>query len=168
MKSILLGIAGMAVAAQFVIAQPEPPVPPEPPAIADVPEIFELPVPPIPPVPPLAGDMENLASQLAVLAQVRPAQPPQPPQPVPMPSPARGRYNPERSSEDSLYRNGQRHLDRREYDSAVEAFDAAAMKRGPKADGAHYWKAYALVKLGRRDEALATIAELQKSHSGSR
>ena len=39
---------------------------------------------------------------------------------------------------------------------------------GARADGAIYWKAYALNKLGRRDEALAAIAELRKSHPSSR
>jgi hypothetical protein len=116
-------------------------------------------------MPVIAGELEHLADHMALLAQV---QPPQPPQPTPAPWPAVRKYSPERGSEDGLYRNGQRHLDRREYDSAVEAFDAAAAKRGPKADGAQYWKAYALAKLGRRDEALAVIAELEKSHPNSR
>jgi HEAT repeat protein len=35
-------------------------------------------------------------------------------------------------------------------------------------DGALYWKAYALGKLGRRDEAAAAIAELRKGYAGSR
>jgi hypothetical protein len=39
---------------------------------------------------------------------------------------------------------------------------------GSRADGALYWKAYALNKLGRRDEALATIAELRKTYASSR
>ncbi len=126
------------------------------------------PMPPIPPMPALAGELDRLAQEMALLAQ---AQPPQPPHPVVAPSPSsavRVRYSADRGSEEGLYRNGQRHLDRREYDSAVEAFDAAAAKRGPKADGAQYWKAYALAKLGRRDEALAAVAELEKSHPNSR
>jgi hypothetical protein len=37
-----------------------------------------------------------------------------------------------------------------------------------RVDGALFWKAYALGKLGRRDEANATIAELRKSYASSR
>jgi HEAT repeat protein len=119
-----------------------------------------------PDAPMLAGQIDKLARQMAFLAQPPPAQPPQPPQP-----PRKfeyGRYNPERNSEESLYRAGTRHLDRREYEPAIAAFDAAASKKGSKADGAHYWKAYALAKLGRRDEALNVLAELQKSYANSR
>jgi len=163
-KTILAVIVWAGVAAQFATAQSNdfefvPPLP----AIPPLSEIS-----PIPPIPSM-----DLVNDALLTAQVKlerfqfAPQPPQPPQPAAAPSPVRV-YNPERSSEDNLYRSGQRHLDRREYESAVGAFDAAASKRGPKADGAHYWKAYALAKLGRRDEALAAIAELQKSHPSSR
>ena len=40
--------------------------------------------------------------------------------------------------------------------------------RGNRADGALYWKAYALIRLGRQDEARAAIAELRKSYASSR
>src|SRR5262249_34278527 len=43
-----------------------------------------------------------------------------------------------------------------------------ASHAGPRADGALYWKAYALNKLGRRDEASAAIDELRKSYGSSR
>ncbi|HEV2448402.1 MAG TPA: HEAT repeat domain-containing protein, partial [Candidatus Sulfopaludibacter sp.] len=42
-----------------------------------------------------------------------------------------------------------------------------ATRGGSHADGALYWKAYALNKLGRRDDALAALAELNKSYAGS-
>src|SRR5262249_19809798 len=35
-------------------------------------------------------------------------------------------------------------------------------------DGALYWKAYALIKLNRRQEALATMADLRKAYASSR
>jgi HEAT repeat protein len=130
----------------------------------------------IPPIPPLAdfdfdhefqAKIDKLNDQL-VFAYAQPPQPPQPPVPAPAPAGKWGRYNPERNSEENLYRSGTRHLDRREYDAAVEAFDAAAAKKGPKADGAYYWKAYSLAKLGRRDESIAVLNELQKSYPSSR
>ena len=39
---------------------------------------------------------------------------------------------------------------------------------GARCDGALYWKAYGLGRLGRRPEAQATLAELRKSHPQSR
>ena len=171
-------------------AAQEPPVPPVPPAAPAAPVVIDIDVdevneaivrakeaavavaalPPVPPMPALA-DLNSLSFKFDKMhekfafAMAQPPQPPQPPQPG---FKWQGRYNPERQSEDNLYRAGTRHLDRREYDAAVEAFDAAASKKGSKADGAHYWKAYALAKLGRRDESLAVLNELQKTYPSSR
>jgi hypothetical protein len=39
---------------------------------------------------------------------------------------------------------------------------------GPRAEGALYWKAYTLNKLGKRDEALAAIAQLRKTYPSSK
>jgi hypothetical protein len=50
----------------------------------------------------------------------------------------------------------------------VAYFGQVASRNGARADGALYWKAYALGKLGRRDEGLAEIAELRKSYASSR
>jgi len=72
------------------------------------------------------------------------------------------------ASDDRLYQSGQSALDSHRWDEALEAFGTVAQRGGPRADGALYWKAYALNKLGRRDEALAALAELRKSHAGSR
>src|SRR5258707_9706611 len=63
---------------------------------------------------------------------------------------------------------GQLDRDRSRWDQAGDNFSEAAARGGARADGALYWKAYALNKLGRRDEALAAIAELRKSHPSSR
>ena len=70
--------------------------------------------------------------------------------------------------EDALYERGQRALDDHRWDEAVAHFTEAAARNGARADGALYWKAYALGKLGRRDEAMAVIAELRKAHASSR
>ncbi len=73
-----------------------------------------------------------------------------------------------RDSEDRLYRRGSEYLDKREWEKAIDAFDQVIDKKGAKADGAFYWKAYGLSKLGRRDQALAAIVELRKTYPNSR
>ena len=65
--------------------------------------------------------------------------------------------------DDRLYDSGQRALDNHRYDEALEDFSQVASRAGARADGAFYWKAYSLIRLGRRDEAMAAIAELRKS-----
>jgi len=75
-------------------------------------------------------------------------------------------YGPQ--SEDRLYESGQRALDTRRWEEALQVFTQAASKNASRADGATFWKAYALRKLGRRDEALAAIADLRKSFPNSR
>ncbi len=106
--------------------------------------------------------------KFAMLAQAapmpRPAIAPMPPEPPSFPGMKRGRND----SEERLYRRGQEYLDRREWEKAVDEFDKVIEKKGAKADGAHYWKSYALSKLGRRDLAMASLAELRKSYPNSR
>lgn len=72
------------------------------------------------------------------------------------------------ASEQTLYAEGTAALDRGEFDKAAQAFTYAAALKGERADGALYWSAYALNKRGRRDDALAAIAALRKSHPQSR
>lgn len=67
----------------------------------------------------------------------------------------------------SAYDRGARALDRREYDEAVQYFTEAAGGT-ERADGALYWKAYALGKLGRTAEATAALDQLAKAHPQSR
>jgi HEAT repeat protein len=54
----------------------------------------------------------------------------------------------------------------REYDEAVKLFTEASAGT-ERADGALYWKAYALGKLGRTAEATAALDQLAKSHPQS-
>jgi hypothetical protein len=65
---------------------------------------------------------------------------------------------------DGEYNRAMRLLDQRKWDDALTQLKKVAGERG---DAALYWSAYAQAKLGRRDEALATLATL-KGHSGSR
>lgn len=66
------------------------------------------------------------------------------------------------------YQRGQSALDDRQYDRAVQSFDRVIEAKASNADGAYYWKAYALNKLGQRDEALAALAEIPKQFPQSR
>jgi ribosomal protein L10 len=72
------------------------------------------------------------------------------------------------SREDSDYRSGRKALDNAQWDQAIAAFDASAARKGSAADAALYWKAYALNRAGRRDQALATIDALRQAYSSSR
>jgi hypothetical protein len=71
-------------------------------------------------------------------------------------------------SDDSLYSSGKHALDEHRWDQALDRFSEVATRGGAEADGALYWKAYSLDRLARRDEALATIAELRKAFPNSR
>lgn len=59
-------------------------------------------------------------------------------------------------------------LERRQYDQALASFDAIALAKGERADGAMYWKAYTLGKLGRKQDGLNTLADLQRTYPSSR
>ena len=71
-------------------------------------------------------------------------------------------------SDDRAYEAGQRALEGHRYTEALEYFNQVAARGSNRADGAWYWKAYSLIKLGRADEARAAIAELRKSYPTSR
>lgn len=73
----------------------------------------------------------------------------------------------EEAQADRAYQRGTGALDERQFEKAIAAFGEVP-KSSPRADGALYWKAYAKSKLGQRTEALADIAELQKSFPNSR
>jgi tetratricopeptide (TPR) repeat protein len=66
------------------------------------------------------------------------------------------------------YDRGSSALDAGRWDEAVDIFTKVADSKGSRADGALYWKAYALNKLGKRDAALAALAELRKDYASSR
>ena len=70
--------------------------------------------------------------------------------------------------DDNSYRKGKAFLDRKSYDQAIEAFNRVIEDKTGRADGALYWRAYALNRLGKRDEALASLSELQKNYPKSR
>jgi hypothetical protein len=69
--------------------------------------------------------------------------------------------------EDAPYKDGTNYLNEGKWDAAAGKFDQVAALHGKRADSALYWKAYALNKSGRRQDALATIAELRKRYPSS-
>src|SRR5262249_23215239 len=63
-----------------------------------------------------------------------------------------------------LYDDGREALDDDKYQQAAEKFSALVQMNGPQTDAALYWKAYAENRQGKRDTALATIAELKRRY----
>jgi hypothetical protein len=61
-----------------------------------------------------------------------------------------------------VYDSGREALDEDRFDRAEEKFGEVAKMNAAQADAALYWKAYAENKLGKRDAALATIADLKQ------
>ena len=63
---------------------------------------------------------------------------------------------------------GQSLLDGHEWEKAAQEFDRVAAQRGPQADSALYWRAYALKQAEFHGEALAALAELRRLYPMSR
>lgn len=72
------------------------------------------------------------------------------------------------NAQERSYDAGLRALDGRSYERALEAFSQAALTTGARADGALFRKAYTLFRLGRKEEAVAALGELRRSHASSR
>ncbi len=167
-------MAAMLVAAAGIEAQPAPPQPPEPPT-PPAPPIAVAPAPPEPPAPPAPFDFDfdfgpefsdRINAQVnAALEKVDKALAAAN---ISLQTPFFQRGFDNSSNDDRNYDNGQRAIDRSNWNGALKDFTAVANNGGSRADGALYWKAYVLSKLGRRDEALAAIAELRKSYTKSR
>jgi len=87
--------------------------------------------------------------------------PPEPPRPSKIYIERHGR------SGDGDYDKGTRALDAARWDDARQIFESIANGKGSRADGALYWKAYAENRLGRRQEALATLASLRQLYPSS-
>ncbi len=67
-----------------------------------------------------------------------------------------------------LYDDGREDLDEDRYDRAAAKFKQLADMNGPQSDAALYWKAYAENRMGKRDTALATIADFKRRFPQSR
>jgi len=194
--SLTVAIAGLPwlASAQEDVA-PLPPAPPEAVVVWETqpPQLATPAMPPIPPVPPVTAETlanlplilpqadrtrENAVDAIkgwefkvpAMMAGLDKLNPPSfvyalqaPPKPPAPPEAASRRGD----RDERYYEHGQSDLDAGRWEKAVNDFDQAA-SRGSRADGALYWKAYALNKLGRREEALAAIAQLRTNYANSR
>lgn len=67
-----------------------------------------------------------------------------------------------------LYDRGREALDEARYARAEKSFTELAQLKGKQADAALYWLAYTENRQGKRDAALATVAELKSSYPQSR
>ena len=69
---------------------------------------------------------------------------------------------------DELYDEGREAIEEGRYERAVDRFNRLIDLKTNRTDAALYWKAYSLAKLGQRDDALNTLADLQKRFADSR
>lgn len=65
------------------------------------------------------------------------------------------------------YRRGTQALDEKKYDEAIREFDAVVARKDPRADGALYWKAYTLNRLGKKTDALGALDQLARDYAQS-
>ena len=63
---------------------------------------------------------------------------------------------------DGAYSQARSYIDNNQYERALSPLDRVISAKTERADGATYWRAYTLHKLGRRDEAVATVNQLVK------
>lgn len=69
---------------------------------------------------------------------------------------------------EELYENGREALDDDRYEQAEAKFKLLADMNGPQTDAALYWKAYAENRMGKREAALTTLADMKKRFPQSR
>ncbi|HEV8346135.1 MAG TPA: HEAT repeat domain-containing protein [Vicinamibacterales bacterium] len=69
---------------------------------------------------------------------------------------------------DDLYDEGREAIEEGKYDRALDRFNRLIEMKTTRTDAALYWKAYSLAKLGRRADALDTLASLQQQFKDSR
>ena len=157
---ILMLTFGSMLAAGSATAQPAPPAPqapPPPPAVhLDIPFDFDFQFGPL--FQDQLAQVRVQADQIRAQAEQIRAQAQQ----------FRFSTKGARRGDDGLYTAGQSALDRGQWDEALADFNRVVSNAGPRAEGALYWKAYTLNKLGRRDEARGAIADLRKTYPSSR
>jgi HEAT repeats len=73
-----------------------------------------------------------------------------------------------RAREQRDYDRARRAIDEGQWTAALDRLQEVVTAAGARADAALYWKAYALDRLGRRADALTSIAELGKTYPKSR
>lgn len=167
LASILSLTVASAASAQRVVPVPAVPAVPAPPAVPpvpyfdlhqiDLPHIFlpriELPHIEIPDV---HLDFDAIREGVAMAQQVA-IQPPG----------AGFNFYQEKGQIESQYSQARQRIDNNQYDRALEPLDRVIGAKGERADAAMYWKAYSLMKLARRDDALSTLGQLTKQFPSS-
>ena len=81
---------------------------------------------------------------------------------------AKEREQERRDRDIERYDRAQELLDDGKWEQAAQRFAQVAQIKGPRADAALYWQAYALNRQGQRPESLQVIAELIKGYPSSR
>jgi len=94
------------------------------------------------------------------------AQKPNEPESAQKPNPPQSAQKPS-AGEEQIYASATDALNNGNYDSAISGFERVAAMKGRRASGALYWKAYALNRARRRNEALAAIAQLRREYPQS-
>jgi HEAT repeat protein len=74
----------------------------------------------------------------------------------------------EQTRENELYESARQAIDEEQWRRAVDGFERVVALKGPKADLALYWKAYAQNRANQRADALDTLAVLKKVYPKSR
>ncbi len=72
------------------------------------------------------------------------------------------------TTESSAYESGLSAIDNEQWQRAIDRFDQVIKANKTRVDGAMYWRAYALDKLGQRSDALAALQALEKDYPNSR
>jgi hypothetical protein len=67
-----------------------------------------------------------------------------------------------------LYQRGVSAIDAEDWNGAVKAFTQVVDAQGSRTDGALYWTAYALNRLGRKGEAMKAVTTLRRAYPKSR
>ena len=104
---------------------------------------------------------------LTLLSFAQPAVPPTPPMPPAPRAPGAPRTTNYAWTSQDAYRQAAREVDQRQYEKAIELFGKVVERKEARADGALYWKAYSLSRLGRSAEGLAALSELERAHPKS-
>jgi len=157
-------IVAAAFSAAPVFAQLLPPLPPLPPQIPQLPQVPQAPFAPVDVDGLMATADAALARAAAEMARSGMTFAGMANRSLPLLFQGRGNAG----RFDADYDRGTRALDEHKYDEAVQLFDGAINAKSARADGAIYWKAYALNRLGRRDDALAALAALRRDYPNSR
>lgn len=168
LASILSLTVASAASAQKVVTVPAVPVVPASPAVPPVPyfDLHQLDLPRIElphielpriEIPEVHLDFDAIREGVAMAQQVA-IQPPG----------AGFNFNyQEKGQVESQYSQARQRIDNNQYDRALEPLDRVISAKGERADAAMYWKAYSLMKLARRDEALSTLSQLTKQFPDS-